>query len=192
MSKIVLPAAGLAVLGLALVAPVAPTAAQTQPARPAQPAPAARPAAPPPVVPLPRALAGYAHPDIPASSCRVETQVKTVCTIPAMTAGRYVITASGTSTATADGAGQAVVLIVGGRACGRADRRGTAQSPWASGRKTLTVACDVMILTDRPLEVIVNYADDKATRDPRGPTLKIDRAPWDGVMSAQFYVPPGQ
>lgn len=189
--RIAFLAAPAVILGLALAAPAAPTAAQTQPAPKQQPRPA-QPAPPPPVVPLPRALTGYAHPDITAANCRVETQIKAVCTIPAMTAGRYVITASGTSTATADGAGQAVVLLVGGRPCGRADRRGTPQSPWRSGAKTLTVACDVMILTDRPIEVVVTYADDKATRDPRGPTLKIDRAPWDGVMSAQFYVPPGQ
>lgn len=167
---------------IALAASAA-AAAQTSPPKPTAP-----PAAPPPAavaaVPLPRAMTGYAQPEI--TNCKVVNPNTATCTIPAMTAGRYVITASGTSTATADGAAQAVQIAVGTRICGRADRRGNPQSPWATGAQTLKVACDVMILTDRPLTVTIAYADDKATKDPKGPTVKIEKAPWDGIMSAQF------
>ncbi|MBI1408274.1 MAG: hypothetical protein GC145_19355 [Caulobacter sp.] len=168
-------------LSLALMAAGAPSA-QTPPAR----APAAAPA--PPLGP-PRAFPGYTQPDITPGACRVISQTQTMCTIPGMTAGRYVAHATGTSTAQGEGAGQALVIQVGSRVCGRADRRPTAQAPWTSGAKTLMVDCEFVVLTDRPLQVIVTYGDAKATRDPRGPTLKIERAPWDGVLSTQISVP---
>ena len=183
-------------LALALVAGLA--AAQTPPARPA-PAPASKapsasaptttPAAP--VVPLgpPRAFPGYSQPEIPAAACRVVSQTQAMCTIPAMTAGRYIARASGTSTAQGEGAAQALVIQVGARACGRVDRRPTTQSPWTSGPKTLVGACDFVVVIDRPVQVIVACRDTKATRDPKGPTLRIERAPWDGIISAQMSAP---
>lgn len=171
-------------LALSLMAAAAPSAQTPQAA-----APAARPAAPAPPLGPPRAFPGYTQPDITPAACRVISQTQTMCTIPGMTAGRYIAHASGASTAQGEGAGQALVIQVGSRVCGRADRRPTAQNPWTSGPKTLLVDCEFVVLTDRPLQVIVTYGDAKATKDPRGPTLKIERAPWDGVLSAQISVP---
>jgi hypothetical protein len=172
---------------LSMTAAAAPSA-QT-PQTPARPAVAAAPALP---LGPPRAYPGYTQPEITAGACRVVSQLQAMCTIPAMTAGRYIAHASGTSTAQGEGAAQAVVIQIGTRTCGRADRRPTKENAWTSGAKTLKVDCDFVVLTDRPLQVIVTYGDVKATRDPRGPTLTIERAPWEGVVSSQIVVPDQQ
>lgn len=181
--------------------PAAPVAAdslrlaQAAPAKPATPpakAPsAAAPTPAPAPVPLgpPRAFPGYTQPEIGAAACRVISQTQVMCTIPAMVAGRYVARASGTSTAQGEGAAQALVITVGGRACGRVDRRPTKENPWTTGPKTLVGDCEFVAVTDRPLQVVATYGDAKATKDAKGPTLKIDRLPWDGVMSANMSAP---
>ena len=182
-------------LGLALtvVAAGAVLAQQPKAAPPSKAPSAAAPTAAPaaPVVPLgpPRAFSGYSQPEITAASCRVVTQTQAMCTIPARTAGRYIARASGTSTAQGEGAAQALVIQVGARACGRVDRRPTTTNAWTSGPKTLVGTCDFVVVSDRPVQVIVTYGDAKATRDPKGPTLRIERAPWDGVISAQMSAP---
>lgn len=166
----------------------APTAAQTPPAKAPS---AAAPTPPPAQAPLgpPRAFPGYTQPEVGAAACRVTSQTQVMCTIPAMVAGRYLARASGTSTAQGEGAAQALVITVGGRACGRVDRRPTKESPWKAGPKTLVGDCEFVVVTDRPLQVIATYGDAKAAKDPKGPTLKIDRLPWDGVMSANMSAP---
>ncbi len=162
-------------------------AAQTPAARPAA-APAAAPAAP---LGPPRAFVGYTQPDIGASACRRVDAAQTACTIPAMTAGRYLIEASGTSTANVAGAVQKLGIVVGSTSCGTADRRPTAASPWPAGAaKTIKLQCEVEILTDRPLTVLAVYADDKATKAATGPTLVVRRLPWDGVLSVRVGSPP--
>lgn len=181
---------GLAATMLMVAAP----SAQTPP-RPATPpaAPAARPPAPPPA-PLgpPRAFVGYTQPEVGAAACRVVSRTQTICTIPAMTAGRYVATATVTSTATAaaatapGGAGQALVLQLGEKGCGRADQRSTKESPWTSGARTLAAVCEFTVVTDRPIQVIAVSGEANATSDPKGPTLKVERLPWDGVLSSGF------
>lgn len=161
-------------------------AAQTPTARPAAPAVAPAPA---PVGP-PRAYVGYTQPDIGASACRTISPTQATCTIPAMTAGRYLIEASGTSTASAAGAVQKLGIAVGTTNCGTADRRPTATNPWPVGTvKTIQLQCEVEILTDRPLVVQAVYADDKATKAATGPTLVVKRLPWDGVLSVRVGSP---
>ncbi len=164
-------------------------AAQTPTARPAAPAAPAVATPPAPVGP-PRAFVGYTQPDIGASACRTISSTQATCTIPAMTAGRYLIEASGTSTASAAGAVQKLGIAVGTTNCGTADRRPTATNPWPVGTvKTIQLQCEVEILTDRPLVVQAVYADDKATKAATGPTLVVKRLPWDGVLSVRVGSP---
>lgn len=167
-------AAGLSAIG------VATPSAQTPPARPA--APAAAPAAPTAPLGPPRAFQGYAQPDITPTYCRVTNPGLTTCTIPAMTAGRYLVKASGTSTATGAGAVQQLTVVVGNRVCGPATRQPSAQTPWSQGAKTIRLNCEVLVLTDRPLSVSAVYADEKATKSPTGPSLVLERLPWEGVL----------
>jgi hypothetical protein len=176
--RILILAAAIATLGAS--AP----AAQTPTARPAAPAVPAEPLGPP------RAFVGYTQPDIGASACRMINPGQTACTIPGMTAGRYLIEASGTSTANTAGALQKLTIIVGSTGCGTADRRPTPTNPWPAGTaKTIRLQCEVEILTDRPLTVTAVYADDKATRSGTGPTLVVKRLAWDGVLSVRVGSP---
>lgn len=161
----------------------------------AAPAPQA-PAAPPvitaaPAAPLgpPRAYQGYAQPDIGATACRVMSATQTICTLPPMTAGRYLIEASGTSTAQGPGASQKIVIALGTQTCGAAERKPTAAAPWVSGPKTIKLQCEAEFLTDRPLQITALYGDDKATKAPAGPTLTVKRLPWDGVLTSKASSP---
>jgi hypothetical protein len=188
----VIKSLALSLAGAALLVaapPITPMAAAQTP--PAKAPSAAAPTPPPAQVPLgpPRAFPGYTQPEVGAAACRVISQTQTMCTIPAMAAGRYLARASGTSTAQGEGAAQALVITVGGRACGRVDRRPTKENPWTAGPKTLVGDCEFVVVSDRPLQVIATYGDAKAAKDPKGPTLKIDRLPWDGVMSANMSAP---
>ena len=157
-------------------------------ATPTMPAPvqAARQAAVvAPIGPLPRGLAGYAQPVIPASFCRVVSAAEAQCAIPAMTAGRYLVEATGTSTSQGADAAQALEIDVGGRQCGVAKNT----KPWTSGPRTFRMACEVTFMTDSPIAVRVQYADAKAVKDPKGPTVSIRPLPWNGVLSVQPFVP---
>lgn len=178
-------------LGAALAqAPAAPRAAPAPVARPAPPAAAAAstPAAPP------RAFQGYAQPDIGAAACRPLNAGQASCTIPAMTAGRYVIEAAGTSTATAAGASQRLAIALNGQSCGGVvERKTTAQAPWPVGQvRTLRALCEIEVLTDRPIVVTAVFVDDKASKAPAGPTLVVRRAPWDGILSSRLVAPSDQ
>ena len=159
-----------------------------QPRRPAATAEAPPPAAAP--TPLPRLLAdaGYAHPDISPSSCQREAAAKQVrCTVPAMSAGPYLIVATGTSTAAGEGAVQALQIKVGGAVCaqGRSRNTGEGAKPWTTGAQTLRIACVVNLLTDQPLVVQAEYADSHATTSAGTPTLAFQRAGWPGMLGMQ-------
>ena len=167
--RIVILGAALSMLG------VAAPSAQT-------PTTAAPPAA---LVGPPKGLPGYSQPEITAAYCRNVGPNHTTCTFPAMTAGRYIATATGTSTANGQAA-QAIVIEVAGRTC-RADRKASAQ--WTTGAKTIAINCEVLVLADKPLTVNAYYADDKATKDPKGPTLVIQRAPWQGLLGLTPIAP---
>ncbi|MDP1630618.1 MAG: hypothetical protein Q8L66_04280 [Caulobacter sp.] len=159
-------AAALSVIGVAAPSAQTPTAAPAAPLGP------------------PRAYQGYAQPDIGANYCRVVNAGQTTCTLPAMTAGRYLVKASGTSTALGVGAAQKLSIIVGNRNCGAAERKPTTQNPWTSGVKTIRLNCEILVLTDRPLAVSAVYGDAKANKAPAGPSLTLERLPWEGVLSA--------
>lgn len=179
--RILILAAAIAALGASAPAAQTPTARPTGPAAPAVPA---EPLGPP------RAFVGYTQPDIGASACRTVNPGQTACTVPGMTAGRYLIEASGTSTANTAGAVQKLTIIVGSTGCGTADRRPTPANPWPAGTaKTIRLQCEVEILTDRPLTVTAVYADDKATKAATGPTLVVKRLAWDGVLSVRVGSP---
>ncbi len=133
----------------------------------------------------PRAFAGYAQPAIPPTACKVIDTAQTQCEIPAMTAGRYLIEAAGTSSAPAVGANQALEIDVAGRQCGV----GRDSAAWKSGARTFRLDCEVTLLTDAPLTVKVIYADAAATKDPKGPAVNIRPLPWTGVLSTQPFAP---
>jgi hypothetical protein len=151
-------------------------------AQSAVPLPATPPVAPAAPLGPPRAFQGYSQPDITSAYCRVVNPGQTTCTLPAMTAGRYLVKASGTSTAQGEGAAQQLTILVGNRACGPATRKPTPAAPWKSGPKTIRLNCEVLVLTDRPLAVTAVYADAKANKAPAGPTLTLERLPWEGVL----------
>src|SRR5262249_22618824 len=142
-------------------------------------------AQPAPVGGLPKLLQaqGYAQPDITPGLCKTVSAQETQCVIPQMTAGLYEIGATGTSTATAAGAQQRLVITVGAVLCNQAQ---TNPNPnWAANTpKTLKVVCQANILTDSAMSVSARYADAKATKDPKGPTLAIRRLPWPGVINS--------
>jgi hypothetical protein len=138
-----------------------------------------------PVGPLPRAFTGYNQPTIPATACRSLGPTEAKCVIPAMTAGRYLIEATGTSTSQGADAIQALEIDIGGRQCGV----GKNAAPWPSGARIFRLNCEVSLLSDSPVVVRVVYADAKAVKDPRGPTLAIQPLPWNGVLFSQPFVP---
>ena len=154
----------------------------------AKPMTTAAPAAPAvqiPVGPLPRGLAGYAQPVIPPTACRVISPSEAQCAVPALTAGRYLIELSGTSSSPAAEAIQALEIDVGERQCGVAKNA----KPWTTGARTFRMACEAILMTETPLTVRGLYADAKATKDPKGPTLSMRPLPWLGLLSAQPFVP---
>lgn len=156
--------------------------AQTQPQAQPRLAGAQQPAAP---LGPPRGFAGYAQPEVGGAMCRNIGPSQSTCNIPAMTAGRYRIRAAATSTSQGEGAVQALSIQVGSRSCGRIDNK----NPWPSGARTVRLDCEILVMTDRPLAVSALYADARATKDPRGPSIAVERLPWDGVLSTQVSAP---
>jgi hypothetical protein len=157
------------------------SAAAAAPAAP--PAPAGPPPAPPS---LPRMFtqAGYALAQVPASACKPVSAAEAACTLPAMTAGRYFVRAAATSTATAAGAAQQVTIAAGDQHC-TATWSPDAKAPWAVGAKrTFYSGCVFTIVTDEPMTVTALYFDEKATKDPAGPSLSIYPQTWTGALSA--------
>jgi hypothetical protein len=133
----------------------------------------------------PRAFAGYSQPAIPPSACKTLGATETQCVIPAMTAGRYMIEAAGTSTSQGVGANQVLEIDVGGGQCGV----GRDSGAWTSGPRTFRLDCEVSLLADAPVTVRVIYADAQAVKDPKGPTVTFKPLPWTGVLSAQAFAP---
>jgi hypothetical protein len=133
----------------------------------------------PPDVPMP-GVAGYSHPVIGPDDCKVVNPGLTQCTIPAKSAGSYVVVASGTSTAKEAGAAQQLTIGGDGWKCSPV----TNTAKWSSGPRTFQVACLIEVLTDQPLRVAVRYDDVHAEKDPKGPVLQVQAAPWNGVLSA--------
>jgi hypothetical protein len=177
--RIVIMGAILAMFGVAAPSAQTPTAPAPKP--PVAPAPVAPPVGPP------RGLPGYNQPEITAAYCRNVSPTQTSCTLPAMTAGRYIVQATGTSTATGPGAAQAVVVQIGNKTC-RADRPPSAgATAWTTGSKTIAITCEVIVMADKALPITAYYVDDKATKDPKGPTLVIKRAVWDGVLGVTAF-----
>ena len=138
---------------------------------------------------LPRLFqaAGYSQPDITPGLCEIVGPKETRCVIPEMTAGRYVIVAAGTSTATGEGAAQAIDIRLdnGGeeQVCAKAVTPKTAK-PWTEGASTIRVACVVQIISDDKIIVRATYADSHATTVQKGPTLQFQRVHWSPVWSA--------
>jgi len=146
---------------------------------------AAQPAAPS----VPRAFGDYAQPDITPGLCKNVSPTQSQCTIPAMTAGRYLIEAAGTATSNAADAFQRITIQVGSTSCQVA----TNKAPWpANTPRTFRFDCVVTVLTDQPLTVTAAYDDFHATKDPKGPTISVRRLPWEGVLTAAGFAPPQQ
>jgi hypothetical protein len=147
------------------------------------PAPTAPPQ-PPPTPPKAFADAGYSQPDITPGYCKTINATEAACSIPAMTAGAYLVTAEGTSTATAEGAAQRLVIVAGDQSCA-VTRTSDAKAPWPVGSpRSVKGGCYITIVSDTPVNIAVVYADEKATKDAKGPVLAVRRAPWPGVLSA--------
>ena len=125
---------------------------------------------------------GYGHPAVGPGDCRVINPGQAQCVIPAKTAGRYLIDAAGTSTATAAGAIQSIVIGGPTWQCAQA----TNKAPWSTGPRTFHLQCVVNVLTDAPLAVNVLYRDANATKDPRGPVLTLQPIAWNGIVDVRF------
>ena len=153
----------------------------------AQGAPSAAAETAPPT-PLPRLLvaAGYAQHDITPGLCRNINPKETQCVIPQMTAGSYLIQASGTSTANGEGAVQAINILLGNAPCtqGRSKNTGPNSKPWTSGPQTIRLGCVVQVLTDDTLTIRTTYDSAHATPDPKGPTLSIRALGWNPYLGA--------
>lgn len=150
------------------------------------PAPAVVPAYQPDV-PM-KAFPAYAHPEV---GCRTVSQVRAECVVPAFAAGRYRIEVTASSTPTGADAAQQIVIQVGGHTCGPFVAADNAKTPWGPGAPhVMKAGCEVLLLTDAQTPIIAAYADKNANKDPKGPSVIVKRAPWDGVLSAQTYIPP--
>ena len=152
---------------------------------------AAQPAASAPPVGPPRVFqeAGYAQHEITPGLCQVIGPKEAQCEIPAMTAGRYFIVATGTSTATGDGAVQAIQIRLDG--AGMQQPCASAQSqtpkdgkPWTSGQRTISVGCVVQLISDNRVMVKALYADQHATTSDKGPGLFFQKLAWNPVWTA--------
>ena len=145
----------------------------------------------PPAPPRVFVAAGYTQPDITPGLCHNVSPQVTECVIPEMTAGRYLIQAGGTSTATTAEAVQQLTIQVGDTSWAQAQRRGTTASPWRVGTaQTFKMGCVTTLVTDRTLKVTVTYADQNGTKDPKGPTLSIRKLAWSGVLTTAPVTPP--
>ena len=127
---------------------------------------------------LPHAYAGYSQPEI--TQCAAASPLRSSCTVPAMTAGRYVILARASATATGAGAVQALSISLGGQPCASVK-----SNPFTGTKGVPPLFCQVTLLTDTPLTITADFAVENATPDPAGPRMIIRRAPWNGVIDAK-------
>jgi hypothetical protein len=135
------------------------------------------PPAPAPVITVPQAYSGYSEPEI--TDCQTPTPQMRQCTVPAMTAGRYLIEVVADATASGAGATQALQIRLGGLACAT-----TNPAPF-TGKAGLHVGCEVTFLTDKPIMVSALYAAKNGVPDPKGPQMAFHRLPWNGIVQAQ-------
>lgn len=141
-------------------------------------------AGPPPTPPRVFGQAGYSEPPIGPAACHAVSSGEVRCATPAMTAGMYLVQATGVSTATAAGAAQQLTIVVGDQIC-RSTREPDPQAPWAIGaRRSFSSACLFTIVTDAPLPIIVGYVDQNATKDAAGPRVIVTAEPWSGAIQA--------
>jgi hypothetical protein len=139
--------------------------------------PVADPPAAGPEITVPRAYEGYSEPEI--GDCRAPTPLMRECTVPAMTAGRYLIEAAANATATGANATQTLQIKLGGGDC-------ISTNPAAfTGKAGLHLGCEVTFLTDRPIVVSAVYAVQNGTADPKGPQMAFHRLPWNGIVQAR-------
>lgn len=130
-----------------------------------------------PAITEPQAYSGYSEPEI--TDCRTTTPLMRECTVPAMTAGRYLIEAVADATATGANATQTLRIMLGGANC-------VGTSPAAfTGKAGLHLGCEVTFLTDRPIVVSAVYATQNGTPDPKGPQMAFHRVPWNGIVQAR-------
>src|SRR5579871_1215011 len=133
--------------------------------------------APPPNFPLPQAYGSYSQPDI--TQCHSSGPLERDCTVPAMTAGRYLIVAATSATATQSDATQAVMIKLDDAPCAA-----TRPAPFTE-KKGLRIGCIVSLLTDRPIVVTAVFTTHDANPSPDGPKLVFRRLPWLGVVQAE-------
>jgi hypothetical protein len=137
----------------------------------AQAAPAA-----PPSYPLPQAYSAYAQPDV--TQCQSAGPQERDCTVPAMTAGRYLIVAVTDATSTQADATQSLTIKLDDAPC-------VASRPVPfTGKKGVRLGCVVNLLTDRPIVVAAVLATHDATPNADGPKLVFQRLPWTGIVQA--------
>jgi hypothetical protein len=126
--------------------------------------------------PVPHAYSGYAQPDV--TDCHSSGPLERDCTVPAMTAGRYLIVGAAGATSTGSDATQALSIKLGDAPC--VQTRAVA----FSGKKGLRMGCVVTFLSDQPIVVTVTYAVHAATANADGPKLAFRRLPWSGVVQS--------
>ncbi len=134
------------------------------------------PAKPAPLPPLPKLYAGYLQPEL---SCAMVKANETKCTIPAMTAGRYLVEATlGGPSKGAATSKQLLQIVVGNEACARTRPVEVAKTP--------ALGCVVDLLTDSPSAITVRLAGDKdVVPDARGLKVTVVRLPWNGVVQSK-------
>ncbi|HZC16422.1 MAG TPA: hypothetical protein VE309_06660, partial [Caulobacteraceae bacterium] len=89
---------------------------------------------------LPHAYSGYSQPEI--TKCQGNGPLSRECTVPAMTAGRYLIEAAAAADSTGANATQTLAIRLSGAPC-------VATNPAAfTGKQGLHVGCVVTLLTD--------------------------------------------
>ena len=134
------------------------------------------PAAAPPPITLPQAYSAYSEPEI--AECQTAGPLMRECTVPAMTAGRYLIRAAANATSTGANATQALQIKLAGAPCAT-----TNPAPF-TGKQGLAIGCVVSFLTDKPIVVSVVFSVQNGTPDAKGPQLVLTRLPWNGVLEA--------
>ncbi|HXQ14409.1 MAG TPA: hypothetical protein VN814_07295 [Caulobacteraceae bacterium] len=136
----------------------------------------AAPDAPPPNYPLPQAYNAYSQPDV--TDCASTGPLERHCTVPAMTAGRYLILAASSATATQADATQTLAIKLGETPCAA-----TKPAPFTD-KKGLRLGCVVSLLTDKPIVVSAVFETHDATPSADGPKLVFQRLPWTGVVES--------
>jgi hypothetical protein len=125
---------------------------------------------------VPHAYSGYSQPDV--TDCHSSGPLERDCTVPAMTAGRYLIVGAAAATSTGDDATQSLVIKLAGAPCVQT------KAVAFTGKKGLRIGCIVNFLSDQPLVVSATYTVHAATANPEGPKLAFRRLAWDGVVQA--------